>query len=480
MRWLLIALVAISTAGAFALTVEMPEEADFGISPVRCLKQVPTPSGPDVYQFDWPVDPGRWPLVDSAGHLRYPMGAYGGGYYPGRYSSVAEWWQKSGFDFAQAHIHVEGLTSAAQVVERYREYLLDPAQRAGGRIMIHPPYIMAHMGPQIYAEVVRELARHPALYGWDPRDEPADGDPTWIDSLKLIRAYDRKHPILLNITTSWRYEQLFAGVAPDKPDFLSTDWYPVQEGGSVHRIAEWADKVAGTCRALDVDSQFIIGNFAGHEGSRVYPWYKFPGPETSRKHFGRLCTVEEARSQVYQCLIYGIQQLQWWPYEDWARGEYGDRAKDLGFEMERLNREVHALTGPIFSRLTVPVTVVGEAGKRVRERDLHVRASVYRDALYIIVTCSADVDNAVPAQTTPATLDLGAVPEVYRSRFGDTAEVMFEMDGKDERGRPIYVKDSRGDWRQVEIDRESWTIEDTFGPYGVHIYRIPMSVAPTT
>jgi len=461
---------------AWGAGAEMPT-GDFGIAPVKCIGRTAVAGGPDVWTFDWPVECGAWPLVVD-GTLRYPVGAYGGGYYPGRYESVKEWWEKSGFDFVQAHVHVEDLKDPVAIAERYRRYLLGPAAEGGGRVLVHPPYIVSHRGLNALAEVVRRLRNHPGLYGWDPRDEPGPDSRIWIDGFKVIRAIDPEHPIVLNVTTTWLWQPLFKAVAPDRPDFLSTDWYPVQSGGSVRRIAEWAAKVAGTARAQGVSSQLIIGNFAGHEHARSYPWYTFPGPRTAHAHFGRFCTVQEARSQLYQAVIYGVQQIQWWPYECWARGCYRDRFDDLGFETERLNREIHALTGPIFSSVRVPVEAEGEEHKTGAERDVHVRASIYRDALYVLVACVAEQGPCVPAQTTTVRLHFGDVPEPYRSRLSDSAEVLFEVEGKDERGRPLYYADTHDTWRKVPIDREKWLIKDNFGPYAVHVYRIGLSRAP--
>ncbi len=463
----------------------VPEVPDLGIAPVRCLEFQALPGGPDFYQFDWPVDPGQWPLV-KAGILRYPVGVWGYGSRPGPgFETQEDWWRGSGFDFGVVMANVPEGMGAERLAALHRQYSLDPAARAGGKIIFNPSNVFGHLGPQGMQRFAELVADHPALRGWDPMDEPGPGERAqeWADIYRMLRQSTPDKLILLNGVPGYQWQQhILPLIAPEKPDIFSCDAYPVQGGHRLGNLIHWCLHVASESRKRGVDSMFIIGTF-DHNRCRlntIWPWeplsmrrrpWSKPGAVRAR-----FSTPAEQRNQVYQAVIAGIQSLQWFNHAIWDSGSYPRKYNYLYEEQCRLNYEVHQLSGPIYSTLRVPVYAEGEQGKRLDECDFPVRASVYRDALYIIVACVAEEEEPqVPVKQATARLVLSQIPEVYRSRLGEEAEVLLEVVGQDETGHQIYYQQAHGAWRKVALDRENWILDDTFGPYGVHVYRIPLS-----
>ncbi|GAG04070.1 unnamed protein product, partial [marine sediment metagenome] len=148
---------------------------------------------------------------------------------------------------------------------------------------------------------------------------------------------------------------------------------------------------------------------------------------------------------------------------------------DLYRAIWRLNRELHALTGPIFSTIRLPVYVDGDEKKNLKERDFHLLTTVYRDNVYILAACVAEQSPGHPQRQTRVELRLDRLSERYLSRLGDSAEVLLEMAEVQVGPLPTYVKQARGTWRQVAINHREQVLEDVFGPYAVHVYRIPLS-----
>jgi len=380
----------------------------------------------------------------------------------------------------------EGMGSE-RLAALHRQYSLDPAARAGGKIIFHMDRVFTGLGLQGVQRFAELLGDHPALWGWDPRDEPGEGERAqgWADIYRILRQVTPDKFILVNGVPSYQVHQhILPRVAPEKPDIFSCDAYPVQGGHRLGNLIHWCLHVAGEGKRLGVDSMFIIGNYARNRYrlNTIWPWEPlsirrrpWSKPRAVRPRFS---TPGEQRNQVYQAVIAGIQSLQWFCHEVWGSGSYPRKYNYLYEEQCRLNYEVHQLSGPIYSTLRVPVYAEGEQGKRLDECDFPLLATVYRDHLYIIVACVAEEETPqVPVKQATARLILSQIPAVYRSRLGEEAEVLLEVVGQDETGHQIYYQQAHGAWRQVALDRENWVLEDSFGPYAVHVYRIPLSVA---
>jgi len=302
------------------------------VPPVKVLEHVER-IGPDFYRYDWPVAPGAWPTIKD-GELEYPVGAYGGGFNGGPYyDSLPEWWRKSGFDFAEAAVHVDYTVTGKEAAESYRRDLLDPAKLGG---------VMSSMCLGIF---------------YDP----------------------------------------------------------------------------------------------------------------SKK--GRLPTIPEMRSQVYQCVVAGVQQLLWFHYAEWLKDKYG--RKDLHDELERLNRELHILTGPIYSSLRCPVSIPSEQDKEKYQRDFYATASLYRNALYVIALRVAGESEMKPVARKAVRIQLHLPPQTS-GRLADEAVVLFDRMGSQGDDSATYCRDGEGDYRRVAV-RPEGVIVDDFGEYEVHVYRIRLA-----
>lgn len=451
------------------------------IPPVICTRHLERP-GPDLYEFDWPVDPGKWPLVDQENHLRFPVGAYNGGKRPAHFNSLGEWWEKSCFDFVHRPVHIDWTMSAQDIAAKYREVLLDPALSAPGGVMVHPAWITAHNGMEVFAEVIRLLHDHPALWGWDPADEPfgPESGRTYGHELKIIRSLDREHPCLLNLMTrsfhNGELEEILEYCAPERPDFISTDHYPIQSPGravaSVREIGRWVEPVLAAAEKYGMAAYVIHGTFGPSDKVKIGA--------------GRFPSLAELRNQRYQALIRGFKGFLSWNYDWWARGYFTDLP--LHTEMFRLNKEIHALTGPIFSTLDLPTTM--QYPVEGRPDDVMVRASVYRDSIYVFAANLAEHEPGEPKTLSQVRIVLEDLPETYLGRIAEEAEVLLEMVGTDEEGFSQSYYDLHGEWRKAPVtwDRqpdnfhEAWKeqsnayITDDLGPYAVHLYRLKMQL----
>ena len=515
--------VAMSVRAAHAGTVRV-DPANEGIRPVCVVKHVARAGGPDPYQFDWPVDPGAWPMVSPKGVLRYAIGAYGAGHLPGEFKTIEDWWRGSDFDFVHFQADAQYGMTGKDIAARNIKYVLDPAARAGRKVVAHVAYTAEMLGPGALAEHVAAIKDHPALYGYDPMDEPSSPDRviTWSHNFKIIRALDPEHPIWLNDIGCKNHPTIEQAVAPDKPDIYSWDVYPVQSDRGVSPESGYTRWLVRVCRERGLVPAYILGNFAKTTAQEPpHPWFPLTPKKVRTFHNGtHLCSPEELRSQVYQCIISGIKTVLWYPWQAWVGGVHTRR--DILSATYQVNREVHALTGPILSTCRVPITIEAPQVKTVWTHAVIGMGSVYQNDLYIIVANIAEQPGTKPPKALAlkgVRIVMDKVPAAYRRLLADQAEVLFEIAGKDAAGVPIYVKEKAGTWRTVgvhKLDRDGkpavrfqpgrgrvwgpewtggkreptvgteWTmwegpkarmyIVDDFAPLAVHIYRIRIMV----
>lgn len=466
--------VPIAVGLCVAAGTETPREL---VPPVKVIEHVER-LGPDFYRYDWPVAPGAWPTI-KAGELEYPVGVWQGGFRAGPYyDSIAEWYRDSGFDFAQAHIHVDYTVTGKEAAEIYRKYLLGPAQEGGGRIVAHVGRVAEPLGYDAFAEFVKAIKDHPALMAYDPADEPSLGDreDQYVKEFKIIRAIDPEHPIRAMHVPGGPWWTFRSRLKPDKVDILGCDFYPIQGGASVRQVYRWADWVVESAGELGgVMSSMCLGIFGEHTARRSegYPWWPgyadtFPREKAGK---GRLPTIPEMRNQVYQCVVAGVQQIMWFYYEEWLYDDYG--RKDLHDELERLNQELHILTGPIYSTTRYPVNIPSEKGKEKDKRDFYATASLYHDALYVIVLSVAEEEEMKPTARKGVRIELSLPPQT-RGRLADEAVVLFDRAGCAGEEAAAYWREKHGEYRTVPVDPEGAIVDD-FGEYEVHVYRIALS-----
>ena len=511
--------VATSMCAAQAGTARL-DPAKEGIRPVRVLKHVTRAGGPDFYQFDWPVDPGPWPMLSRKGVLRYAIGAYGAGHLPGEFKSIEQWWHGSDFDFVHFQADVQYGMTGKDIAARNIKYVLDPAARAGRKVLLHVAYTAEMLAPDALAEQIAAIHNHPALYGYDPMDEPSSPDRviTWSHNFKIIRTLDPEHPIWLNDIGNQRRPTIERAIAPDKPDIYSWDVYPVQSDRGVSPESGYTRNLVRICRERGLMPAYVLGNFAKTTAQEpAHPWFPLRLKKTRTFGYGtHFCSPAELRSQVYQCIVSGIKTVLWWPWCHWVDGVF--QRRDILNATYQVNREVHALTGPILSTCEVPVTIEAPKVKTVWTQPVVGMGRVYHNDLYIIVANIAEQPGTKPPKPLAlkgVRIVLDKVPAAYRRLLADQAEVLFEIAGNDASGVPVYVKEKTGRWRTVPVhkfDREGkpavrfqpgrgrvwgpewtggkrepstgteWTvwegpkakmhIVDDFAPLAVHVYRI--------
>ena len=518
----LMACSAYGTSGAS----EKYDPSSEGIRPVKVIKHTPIEGGADYYKYDWPVAPGPWPMVTPEGVLRYPMGAYGAGHLPGPYKTIEQWWLESDFDFVHFQADVQYGMSGKDIAERNIKYVLDPADQVGRKVIAHVGHPLEMLGLEVLAEHINTIKDHPALWAYESADEPSRPDKVIYVShiFQLIRALDQEHPILLNDIGNQKHPTLEPRISPDKPDFYSWDIYPVQSNNGVSMETGYTRKLVKVCKERGIVPSYCLGNFAKVNAPRIgVPWFPKKPKDIKTHHYGRFSTVEEIRSQVYQSVISDVKMLLWWPYKQWVGGVYN--REDLRETTHQVNREIHALTGPIFSKMELPVSFEFPKGNYVRPEAIVGMAKIYREDIYIIVANIAEKNAPLGKRKPENALSLTGVkiimdkiPALYRRMMDDKAEILFEIAEKDSKGAPVYVKQKTGKWRTVPIKKTDvygkpakrfhcgrgkvwgaeWTgeskkepssgtpwgmwegkkasasIVDDFGPYEVHVYRIKL------
>ena len=523
-----LAFAAVLATGPSALALDVDPTGE-GIPPVRMVGQESRTGGPDFYTYDWPVDPGPWPTVSTEGLLRFPMVAHGAGYGPGEFTDIAEWWKVSDFDLVHYQASVQYGMTGRDVAQRNIEFIMNHAAETGRKVIAHVGHTAEMLGHEALIEHINAIKDHPGLWGYEVADEPGTSEPRLIwtsHAFRIIRNLDPEHPILSNDLGNKKEPTLLPYVRPDTPDFWSWDCYPIQAGNGTALETHYTRQIAAICRELDITPAYILGNYAPVEAPYApLPWFpRVQEGVQSVAHLGKggFSTAGQIRSQVYQGVIAGMKMLLWWPWGEWVDLRF-DRP-DLRKATYQVNREVHALTGPIFSTLDVPVSFEVPAGDYTRPEGIVGMAKLFHDELFIFAANIAErnvplgqrtVDGGVGLADVKIVLD--GIPAAYRRYMHDEAEVLFEIAGHNDHGVPEYVKARQDEWRRVPVqatdcngqpasrfqpvrgsvwgpewtgeepaprpargtgwslwegEKASMSITDSFGPYAVHIYRI--------
>ena len=199
-------------------------------------------------------------------------------------------------------------------------------------------------------QVVAALKDHPALTGWNIKDEPETWDIPGLGELtRKIQSLDPKHPCYINLYPNWaweeeKYAEHIETFAQEVPlDFYSFDQYPVTEvDGEIVLRPTWY-------RNLE--------EFSAMAARHSKPFWAFALTEShhlgapSPPAFYPVPTIGHLRLQVFSNLVYGAQAIQYYNF----RGIYDKETleKTPVFDVvKQMNSEIKGLS-PVFLGCTV-------------------------------------------------------------------------------------------------------------------------------
>ena len=192
---------------------------------------------------------------------------------------------------------------------------------------------------------VKRFKDHPALAGYNLRDEPDIEDfPRLAEQVRRVRAVDDEHiyyinlfpsratPKQLGIDTYQEYVDLFVETVPIK--MLTFDHYPITFDGL---RPEWSENLE------------IISEKSRETG---YPFWAFALSLAHRDY--PIPSIDHLRLQVYSNLAYGAQGIQYYRY--WtiksSRHKFHDGPIDINGEksvvydrVKKVNEEIRNLSG---------------------------------------------------------------------------------------------------------------------------------------
>ncbi len=217
---------------------------------------------------------------------------------------------------------------------------LDIAQAAGIKLL--PRTNELRSDPE---GIIRRFKDHPALAGYNLRDEPDIEDfPRLAEQVRRVRAVDDEHiyyinlfpsratPKQLGIETYREYVDLFVETVPIK--LLSFDHYPITTEGL---RPQWSENLE------------IISEKSRETG---YPFWAFALSLAHRDY--PVPSLAHLRLQVYSNLAYGAQGIQYYRY--WtiksSRHKFHDGPIDINGEksvvydrVKKMNAEIRNLAG---------------------------------------------------------------------------------------------------------------------------------------
>lgn len=249
------------------------------------------------------------------------------------------------------------------------EKALDLADQTGVKLIPFCPELK--LEPE---KTVKQLMKHPALFGYHLRDEPNAKDfpelATWI---KRIQAIDKQHPCYINLFPNYGneerffekgyvlqsgkdiYEEYVHVFLRDVPvSFISFDHYPVIENNGIRTLRpEWYKNLE-IIAAASKKSGLPFWAFA-----RSVAYGRSPIP-----------TIAEIKLQMYSNLAYGAQGLQYFTY--WtpdinSRWDFHHAPIDLDGKrtevydrIQQVNQVIQHLTGVFLNATLVWVSHTGK------------------------------------------------------------------------------------------------------------------------
>jgi len=233
--------------------------------------------------------------------------------------------------------------------------ILDIAQAAGIKLITSCPELKSDADA-----TVKQLMKHPALYGYYLKDEPETWDlpelGVWV---KEIQKIDNNHPCYINLYPNWAWkieqyaENLAAYISQVPVPFISFDQYPIVEingAPSILRPGWYRNLEEISAAAKKADLPFWAFAMAwSHDLDSIH---HYPVP-----------TLPELRLQQFSNLAYGAQALQYFTF----RGAVDDYGKTPVYErLKTLNHEIQQLAGVFLGAKVVSVWHTGNVPEGAR------------------------------------------------------------------------------------------------------------------
>lgn len=292
-----------------------------------------------------------------------------------------------------------------------------------------------------------EQMDNPIIVGWMHGDEPDNaqslgqgkgyGPPILpeviVSDYKKIRAADPTRPVFLNLGQGVAWDNYIGrGVrrnhSEDYPDYIqggdvvSFDIYPV-----VHRSQEIAGKLEYVARGVE--------RLVGWSGGKQIVWNCIECTHISNSE--RKATPEQVRSEVWMALIRGSKGLIYFVHQ--FQPTFREAAllddPEMVTGITAINRQIKELA-PILNQPTIKDWVKVESPDA--DAQIATMAKAYAGDTYLFT---------VNLRNQPA----NAVFAITKDLGGSEVEAL-------------------GESRRIQADKG--VFEDTFEPYGVHLYRI--------
>lgn len=233
--------------------------------------------------------------------------------------------------------------------------ILDIAQAVGIKLIASCPELKSDVGA-----TVKQLMKHPALYGYYLKDEPETWDlpelGVWV---KEIQEIDNDHPCYINLYPNWAWqiekytENLAAYIRQVPVPFISFDQYPIVEIKGAPSILR-----PGWYRNLEE-----ISTAAKEAGLPFWAFAMAWSHDLDSIHHYPVPTLPELRLQQFSNLAYGAQALQYFTF----KGAVDDHGKTPVYELLRtLNREIQHLAGVFLGAKVISVGHTGNVPEGAR------------------------------------------------------------------------------------------------------------------
>ena len=221
--------------------------------------------------------------------------------------------------------------------------ILDIAQKTGVKLITSCPELNTDV-----EATVKQLMKHPALYGYYLKDEPEVSDlpdlGVWV---KKVQSIDNEHPCYINLYPNWawgkeQYATHVASFIEQVPvPFISFDHYPVALIDSIPVLRpEWyrnLEEISAAARKAKLPFWAFALSSSHYLGPPSPPAF-YPVP-----------TLGELRLQQFSNLAYGAQALQYFTFS----GAVDKNGKTSVYDLlKTVNKEIQNLAS-IFLDATV-------------------------------------------------------------------------------------------------------------------------------
>ena len=295
---------------------------------------------------------------------------------------------------------------------------LDKAAAAGIKVLVDIPRDSVRRGHTVrISQLVRKLKNHPALFGWYLFDEPEyiGLSPNLLQKFyQTIKTEDPKHPIAV----------AFARLDQAKDYFPSVDIVMYSDYPCLYNEPEFNNFQSSAFPTLAQDSQFL-------SQTQKSFWFILQGYGEDKygrptKYKRRLPTAAEARYMLYSTVLADTDGLFFWTH-------YRSQQQWIDSVLTPMVQELQGY---------IPTIKTNALNNRLVVNNPKIQASLYRDP---------DTQGLLLIAVNHDVSQIETSLKIKENTQAQSANVLTEN-------------------RVVNLANK--TFNDTFEPYGVHIYQI--------